>query len=57
MMKEINKPSVFIYRIRVSSIFLVAAMQHLLKPEKVATRLANAKMGFIATSYDKTVEL
>ena len=50
-MKEINKPSVLIFRIMLSSIFLVAAIQHLLKPEKVATRLANAKMGFIATSF------
>lgn len=34
-----------------SLIFLVAAINHLLQPEKVATRLANAKMGFIATSF------
>lgn len=50
-MKKINKPSVLIFRIMLSSIFLVAGIQHLLKPEKVATRLANANMGFLATSF------
>lgn len=50
-MKEINKPSILIFRIMLSSMFLVAGIQHLLKPEKVATRLANAKMGFMATSF------
>lgn len=50
-MKEINKPSILIFRIMLSSIFLVAGINHLLKPEKVATRLENAKMGFIATSF------
>lgn len=34
-----------------SSIFLVASINHLLKPEKVAAKLANAKMGFMATSF------
>lgn len=57
MMKEINKPSILIFRIMLSSIFLVAAINHLLQPEKVATRLANAKMGFIVTSFAPPIML
>lgn len=50
-MMEINKKSVAIFRIMLSLIFLVAAINHLVMPEKVASRLAKAEMGFLATAF------
>lgn len=50
MKMEINKTSIVIFRIMLSLIFLVAAINHLVSPAKVAARLAKAEMGFLATS-------
>lgn len=42
--------SLVIFRVMLSVIFLIAGVNHLMKPEGVATRLENAPMGFLATS-------
>jgi len=49
--KAINKISVLIFRVMLSLIFLVAAINHLFEPGKAVHRLAESKMGFLATSF------
>lgn len=49
--KAINKISVLIFRVMLSLIFLVAAINHLFEPGKAVHRLAESKMGFLATTF------
>lgn len=50
-MKEsgINKFSVLVLRVMISLIFIIAAINHLFHPEKVAARLSRAEMSWLVT--------
>lgn len=49
--KERPQASEAIFRVLLSTIFLVAGFNHLIAPEKVATRLINAPFGYLATQF------
>lgn len=54
MSKSMNpRPTISeaVFRVLLSGIFLVAGFNHLVAPDKVATRLLNAPFGYLATQF------
>ncbi|MFW6054086.1 MAG: DoxX family protein [Persicimonas sp.] len=48
--ESLQRASRGVFRVMLSGIFIVASLNHLTKPEGVATRLENAPMGHLATA-------